>query len=98
MSGKTLEEVVLEQGWSALASAGIAPVSKSLVVDMVAEVDYPHDKMEGLWVIDDQHLGVLNDDDFATWATSGELEQKMLDPNTVDGNRLFIVEADLSTD
>ncbi|WP_328187549.1 esterase-like activity of phytase family protein [Marinobacter sp. OP 3.4] len=98
LSGKTLEEVVLEQGWSALASAEIAPVSKSLVVDMVAEVDYPHDKMEGLWVIDDQHLGVLNDDDFATWATSGELEQKMLDPNTVDGNRLFIVEADLSTD
>jgi len=98
LSGKTLEEVVLEQGWSALASTGIAPVSKSLVVDMVAEVDYPHDKMEGLWVIDDSHLGVLNDDDFATWSTGGELEQKMLDSNTIDGNRLYIVEADLSTD
>ncbi|SIN80994.1 esterase-like activity of phytase family protein [Salinivibrio sp. ES.052] len=97
LSGRTLEEFVLEQGWSALASAGIRPVSKSLLVDMVAKVNYPHDKMEGLWVIDDRHLGVLNDDDFATWATSGELEQKMLDTNTVDGNRLFIVEADLST-
>ncbi|MGO3701524.1 esterase-like activity of phytase family protein [Halomonas sp.] len=98
LAGKTLEEVVLEQGWSALASAGIEPVSKSLVVDMVAEVNYPHDKMEGLWVIDDQRLGVLNDDDFATWSTDGQLEQKMLDANTVDGGRLFIIEADLSTD
>lgn len=73
-------------------------MSKSLVVDMVAEVGYPHDKMEGLWVIDDQRLGVLNDDDFATWSTDGQLEQKMLDANTVDGGRLFIIEADLSAD
>lgn len=95
ISGKTLEEVALEQGWGALAEAGIVPVSKSQVVDMVAEVNYPHDKMEGLWLIDNQHLGVLNDDDFATWSTGGELEQKMLDSNTVDGNRLYIIEADL---
>ncbi|WBA07793.1 esterase-like activity of phytase family protein [Salinivibrio kushneri] len=97
LSGKTLEEIVLEQGWGALSEAGITPVSKSLVIDMVAKVGYPHDKMEGLWVIDDRHLGVLNDDDFATWATSGKLEQKMLDTNTVDGNRLYLVEVDLLT-
>ncbi|WP_432490756.1 hypothetical protein, partial [Flavonifractor plautii] len=48
-------------------------------------------------MIDDRHLGVLNDDDFATWATSGKLEQKMLDTNTVDGNRLYLVEVDLRT-
>ncbi|MAD46518.1 MAG: phytase esterase-like protein [Oceanospirillaceae bacterium] len=98
IAGETLEEVVLNQGWSALTDAGITPVSKALVVDMVSVVNYPHDKMEGLWVIDDSHLGVLNDDDFATWSTGGELEQKMLDSNTIDGNRLYIVEADLSTD
>ncbi|MGZ7250350.1 hypothetical protein ACXWPT_09740, partial [Streptococcus pyogenes] len=57
LSGKTLEEIVLEQGWGALSEAGITPVSKSLVIDMVAKVGYPHDKMEGLWVIDDRHLG-----------------------------------------
>lgn len=96
LDGKTLEEVVLEQGWDALANAGIETVSKSLALDMVAKVNYPHDKMEGLWLIDDQHLGVLNDDDFATWSTDGQLEQKMLDPNTVDGGRLFVIEADLS--
>ncbi|GAA3564426.1 esterase-like activity of phytase family protein [Marinobacter xestospongiae] len=98
LAGKTLEEVVLEQGWGALTAAGIVPVSKSLVVDMVAEVNYPHDKMEGLWLIDNQRLGVLNDDDFATWSSGGVLEQKMLDANTVDGNRLYIINADLSVD
>ncbi|MDY6840776.1 MAG: esterase-like activity of phytase family protein [Pseudomonadota bacterium] len=96
IAGKTLEEVALSDGWSGLATAGIVPVEKSLVVDMVAEVDYPHDKMEGLWIIGDNRLGVLNDDDFATWSTDGELEQKMLDPNTVDGNHLFIINRDLT--
>ena len=39
----------------------------------------------------------LQDDDFATWSTSsGELEQKMLDSNTIDRNRLYIVPADLA--
>lgn len=64
---------------------------------MVTEVNYAHDKMEGLWVINDKYLGVLNDDDFATWSTdAGDLEQKMLDSNTIDGNHLYIVPADLS--
>lgn len=98
IGGKTLEQVVLNQGWDALSAVGIVPVTKKLVVDMVAKVNYPHDKMEGLWVIDSKHLGVLNDDDFATWSTNGMLEQKMIDSNTIDGNRLYIVDADLSTD
>ena len=92
IDSKTLEQVVLADGdWSTLTSAGIVAAEKSLVVDMVAAVNFPHDKMEGLWVIDDNHLGVLNDDDFATWSTDGELEQKMLDTNTIDGNRLYII-------
>ncbi|MBU2952706.1 esterase-like activity of phytase family protein [Marinobacter sp. F3R08] len=99
IDSKTLEEVVLADGdWSSLTAAGIVPAEKNLVVDMVAAVGFPHDKMEGLWVIDDSHLGVLNDDDFATWSTDGELEQKMLDTNTIDGNRLFIINGlDLSS-
>ncbi len=97
INGNTLEQQVLADGdWSTLTGYGIVPVTKSLVVDMVAEVNYPHDKMEGLWVIDENTLGVLNDDDFATWSTDGELEQKMLDSNTIDGDRLYVVPADLS--
>ncbi|MFT0139741.1 esterase-like activity of phytase family protein [Alcanivoracaceae bacterium MT1] len=96
INGETLEQVVMNQGWHALAAHNIVPVEKSLVVDMVAQVSYPHDKMEGLWVIDSETLGVLNDDDFATWSVDGELVQKRLDSNTIDGNRLYVVPADLS--
>jgi uncharacterized protein (DUF2132 family) len=95
IDGLTLEQYVEKNGWNALAAKGIKPVKKSLVVDMVKEVPYPHDKMEGLWVIDNHHLGVLNDDDFATWSTKGKLEQKYLDKNTVDSNKLYIIKADL---
>jgi hypothetical protein len=46
-------------------------------------------------VIDGHHLGVLNDDDFATWSTKGKLEQKHLDNHTIDLNRLYIINTDL---
>ncbi|MBN2825037.1 MAG: esterase-like activity of phytase family protein [Campylobacterales bacterium] len=93
LNGKTLEEVVFEDGWETLRDVGIYPVSKTLVVDMVDKVGYPHDKMEGLIVFNDSTLGVLNDDDFATWSTGGVLEQKYLDEakTKVDGNTLYIV-------
>ncbi len=91
VNGQTVEQVVLDHGWQGLAEIGILPVEKTLVVDMVSDAQYPHDKMEGLWLIDGERLGVLNDDDFATWSTGGQLEQKMLDAGTVDGNRLYIV-------
>lgn len=92
---KTLEEVALEAGgWQTLADAGIETVSKSFLVDLVAETGYPHDKLEGMWFINDHTIGVLNDDDFATWASGGVLEQKYLDAGqtVIDGNRLYIIE------
>ncbi|MCO7189491.1 MULTISPECIES: esterase-like activity of phytase family protein [unclassified Pseudoalteromonas] len=94
ISGKTLEEVIMEQGWEALSDAGIVPVTKSLVLDLIDQVGYPHDKLEGMWLIDNTRLGVLNDDDFATWSTDGVLEQKYLDTGKtqVDSNRLFLFE------
>lgn len=94
INGKTLEEVVLADGWAGLSAVGINPVSKTLVVDMVQKVLYPHDKMEGLWVIDEHTLGVLNDDDFATSSNGdGSLEAKYLDTaNTIiDKNTLYII-------
>ncbi|WP_208738197.1 esterase-like activity of phytase family protein [Oceanidesulfovibrio marinus] len=98
IDGKTVEQAVKDGGWDALAAKGIEPVQKSLVVDMVKTVGYPHDKMEGLWVINDHTLGVLNDDDFALWATDGKLHQKYLDAGTIDGNTLYIVDVDLSAE
>ena len=35
--------------------------------------------MEGLWLIDDKRLGLINDDDFALRGNNGILEQKYLD-------------------
>ena len=93
IDGKSLEAVALESGWPALEAKGIVPVDKSLVVDMVAQVQYPHDKMEGLIIFNDTTLGILNDDDFAMWSTDGVLEQKYLDAakTKIDGNTLYIV-------
>ena len=61
---------------------------------MAAKTHYPHDKMEGLWLIDNKRLGVLNDDDFATWSNNNTLEQKYLDSaqSDIDGNTLYIVD------
>lgn len=94
IEGKTLEQTVLEGGWIELESNGIRPVEKSLVVDMVKEVGYPHDKMEGLIVFNDSTLGVLNDDDFATWSTKGKLHAKFIDAQkqTIDSNTLYIID------
>ncbi|WP_369034339.1 hypothetical protein [Acinetobacter sp. P8-3-8] len=61
---------------------------------MVERLQYPHDKVEGLWVIDDQHLAVLNDDDYAFSETDGVLEQKYLDKeqNRIDANTLYVID------
>ncbi len=94
IGGQTLEQVVFTSGWDALAAKGIVPATKQLVVDVAAAVNYPHDKMEGLWVIDSHRLGVINDDDFATWSNNNKLEQKYLDNSMsrIDGNTLYIID------
>ncbi|MBU1657704.1 choice-of-anchor I family protein [bacterium] len=101
IDGKTLEESVLasNKNWDILSENGIVPVSKTLVADMIKEKQYPHDKMEGLIVFNENKLGVLNDDDFATWATGGVLEQKYLDTNKTiaDSNTLYMLDVNLST-
>ncbi|MFT5660981.1 MAG: hypothetical protein ACI9TV_001625 [Sulfurimonas sp.] len=105
VDGFTLEESVfvsgfdkLSQSWNRLSANGIVPVAKTLVVDMIKENGFAHDKMEGLIVFNENKLGILNDDDFATWSTSGVLEQKYLDidKTIIDGNTLYVVDVNLS--
>ncbi|MBX3654112.1 MAG: esterase-like activity of phytase family protein [Ramlibacter sp.] len=100
LSGKTLEQTVKDggttgnfaAGWDQLAAAGIQPVSKALVYDAVASQGYPHDKMEGLWVIDANRLAIINDDDFAIAPdNAGGVKQKKLASGQVDSNRLYVV-------
>lgn len=98
MTGKLVNGKTLEQNsWDELKAAGIFPVTKTLAVDLNTDQrNYPHDKLEGIWLIDNNTIGVLNDDDFAIWADdSSRVIQKTLPPastsTTIDGNRLYIV-------
>jgi hypothetical protein len=85
--GRTLEEL----DSAALARAGITPVGKVLVADLLA-LGYPHSKPEGLAVMDDSTIAVSNDDDFGVADADGRLAPKIL-PQTgaVDVNTVWFV-------
>lgn len=74
--GKTLEELTPEE----LAANGIVPVAKTLVLDLLSpELAYPHNKPEGLAMIDRYTIAVSNDDDFGiTDDGSGGIFTKVL--------------------
>lgn len=97
---QTLEQLIAtdEENWQTLENINISPVKKTLIVDVLASLDYPHDKLEGLWLRQDSSLGLLNDDDFAMTDTDiinpkSSVEQKYLDKEKTieDANRLYIV-------
>lgn len=100
IDGQTLEQIIVEteKNWQVLEEMDIKPVKKTLVVDVLAILRYPHDKLEGLWLRQDGSLGLLNDDDFAMTDTEiatskSTIEQKYLDREKTieDANRLYIV-------
>ena len=100
VNGQTLEQLIAvdEKNWQMLEKINITPVKKTLVVDVLATLDYPHDKLEGLWLRQDGSLGLLNDDDFAMTDSEvinpkSTVEQKYLDKDKTieDANRLYIV-------
>lgn len=87
INGKTIEQ----NTWDELMTANITPVNKVLAVDVIKQLgNYPHEKMEGIWVINGTTIGILNDDDFAVTGTD-VLNQKIL-PGTsdIDQNTLYI--------
>lgn len=95
VGGKTLEQFIKDNGsagWNELAALGIVPVAKTLAYDAIADLQYPHDKFEGVWVIDADTVGIINDDDFAIEPDgSGGVKQKVLSNGNVDGNVLYVV-------
>jgi len=77
-----------------LANLGVKPVTKTLVADLLTDIPYyPHDKLEGVAIINDSTIIVVNDDDFAvTPNLSGGYDQKVLPLNkAVDNNTLYFV-------
>lgn len=95
IDGKTLEQIVATEslGWEHLFKLAIIPVKKQLAVDVMSELDYPHDKLEGIWLREDGSIGLLNDDDFGITDEDENIGQKYLDANKTiqDANRLYIV-------
>ena len=92
VNGKALEA----NTWEELATANIQPVTKTLAVDVFKYLgNYPHDKLEGIWLINANTIGIINDDDFGVWSdATNKIKAKTLSPTNGterDGNRLYIV-------
>jgi hypothetical protein len=81
VAGKTLEELTIDAHDPAalLASHGIRVAAKRRAADLLAlDAPYPHDKPEGIAIIDDSTVAVSNDDDFGLvdGDTAGTVHQK----------------------
>lgn len=94
--GKTVEQLNDKAG---LTTAGITPVSKVLVLDLLKDLPtvYPHDKAEGLALLPGNILAISNDDDFGVLDNgTGGFKAKILPAtNTVDHNRIYFVKIKL---
>ncbi|AQX11295.1 esterase-like activity of phytase family protein [Elizabethkingia meningoseptica] len=89
-NGLALEQLIDVKG---LQQNNIIPVKKTLVLDLMADLNdlYPHDKAEGLFVIDNNTIAISNDDDFGVTG-SGKYQQKILPfNNTVDKNTIRFI-------
>lgn len=95
-NGKTVEELNDNAG---LLAAGITPVSKGLVLDLLKDLPtiYPHDKAEGLALLPGNILAISNDDDFGVLDNGkGGFNPKILPAtNSVDHNRVYFVKIKL---
>ncbi|HEY4287847.1 MAG TPA: esterase-like activity of phytase family protein [Puia sp.] len=83
--GQTVEQL---KDSATLVANGIKPVSKTLVSDLMKDIDpvYPHDKAEGLFIINSKLIAVSNDDDFGITGSNGVYQQKIFPAtNMVDG-------------
>jgi hypothetical protein len=95
-AGKMVNGLTIEQMKDAatLSANGITPVSKTLVADLMTDISsvYPHDKAEGMVIINNKLIAVSNDDDFGITGASGVYQAKILpETNTVDKNSIYFI-------
>lgn len=68
--------------------------TEKLLVDLTEYLPnkYPHDKLEGLWIIDRNSIAVANDNDFAINVKNNKLIQKIL-PGTdkIDDDVVYVI-------
>lgn len=92
-SGKMIENKTIEQSTiPEIKAAGIKLVSKEEVFDIMSIPNYPHDKPEGIVIIKDNMIGIINDDDFGIGGTK-TYSQKILPlmGNQADRNVMYYV-------
>lgn len=89
-NGKTIEELKTA---TELTANAIIPVTKTLISDLMIDIaNYPHDKAEGIFVINSNLIAVSNDDDFGITGV-GKYETKLVAGinNQVDRNRIYFI-------
>jgi len=88
--GKTVEEL---KDAATLAKYNIKPVNKTLVADLMTDIKelYPHDKTEGLAVINPSLIAVCNDDDFGVTGKGFYATKILPYIKTVDKNSIYFV-------
>jgi hypothetical protein len=90
--GQTVEQLKTAAG---LATAGVVPVTKTLVLDLLTDISpvYPHDKAEGLALIGNDMLAISNDDDFGVLdnGQNGFATKTLPATGKVDLNRIYFV-------
>ena len=90
--GLTVEQLKDKAG---LANAGVVPVSKTLVFDLLKDLTpvYPHDKVEGIALIGTNRLAISNDDDFGVLDNGQNGFTTKILPATgkVDLNRIYFI-------
>lgn len=90
LDGKSVEEL---KDAATLAANNIIPVKKTLVADLMTDIKelYPHDKAEGLAVINSSLIAICNDDDFGVTG-EGIYQSKILPAiKTVDKNGIYFI-------
>jgi hypothetical protein len=91
--GLTVEQLKTPAG---LTAAGVAPVTKTLVMDLLKDISpvYPHDKTEGLALIGNDRLAISNDDDFGVVdnGSNGFAPKTLPATGKVDVNRIYFVQ------
>lgn len=91
-SGMTVEQLKDKAG---LQTAGIVPVTKTLVLDLLTGISpvYPHDKAEGVALLGTNVLAISNDDDFGVVdnGQNGFTTKVLPATGKVDLNRIYFV-------
>jgi len=94
-TGKLFGGLTVEQLKDAatLKSNGITPVTKTLAADLITDISamYPHDKAEGLAIINSTTIAVSNDDDFGVNGVGAYMSKILPATNAVDKNTIYFV-------